>query len=570
MTALTTTIDNRYGGYTFSVMSETTGIQGTPVYDPAGRTIAYWVWSITIRDIIQNDTEGASQDVDDAIVELTKPAQALYYVDAGMKNLRINVSGQKDVVWGPKPQMISVKPKGDGNAVEITWNVQVALPEFGVTVPGGKPMMFNYSLSTSISRAGISRRTYTASLQIPLTRTSPNSRALTDNADRFLEEINPPLIPGFRRGDRQRSLDEAKTKLTYTLVDEELPSTNVPPPGCVDATAEHSIETDSFAMLTWTGSITANYELVKGLTREVAVSYFTELAADRLKTAQKNAQALAVIPTRLSIREANLYGVPSIHFALNYKYTTTIKNLLESHGLFRPVPGSDWQKWATSLQNTAWAPRGLAGLKFDNSHDAIVDLGSPKEQLPLPARTRIGTGQFGINLTNLFEKPSADKSWVMYENSIQITHLDEVSVLKKLPATALKIAGASVLALTGPINGYITPYVGPAAEVVVQKRAEPTYVAILTGKALRAGYPVPTPLLTQVGGVAATPANLEGFGFASKVAGNWSGVPLVGAHWRLRYVLAGRPGPTQIPQSSVLSEGRDREVDKTITTAGDY
>jgi hypothetical protein len=548
-------LTTQYGDYQFSVMCETQGIQGTPVYDAAGRTIAYWVWSITIRDIIQNP-DGVDDAVHAALDELTRPAKPFRYFDNGFKPLRVNVGGQKDVVWGPKPQLLSVKPKGGGNAVEIVWNVQVALPEFGVNPPFGRPLMFNYSLSTSVSRAGISRRTYTASLQIPLTRTNPNSREITDHADRFLEEINPPLVPGFRRGDRQRTLDEAKTKLTYTLVDEELPSSNVPPPGCVDATAEHSIETDSFANLSWTGNITASYELVKGLTKSVALSYFGLLVHDRLSEARKHADALQVIPTRFSVREGNLYGAPSVSFALSYRYTTTLQNLFQAHGLFRPVPGSDWRRWATSLEKSAFAPRGIAGLKFEGAHDAIVDLGSPQEKLPLPVVAAAPAGKLPGKLQDLFGLPAPEKSWVLYENSLQITHADETSVLKKLPQAAINGAGAVVQPFAEAVKGYVAPYVGPQGGTVVQRRAEPTYIVIMTGKALRAGYQIPAPHLVTVGGATAVPQNEPGYGFRSGVAGNWGGVPLIGAHWRLKYVLTGRPDQVSVQPNPIVANGK--------------
>ena len=130
-------------------------------------------------------------------------------------------------------------------------------------------------------------------------------------------------------------------------------------------------------------------------------------------------------------------------------------------------------------------------------------------------------------------------------------------MLKKLPQAAIGVSGVPLLPFFAEaITGYLLPYVGQPAGVVVQKRAEPTMIVVMIGSAMRAGFEIPPPHLVTVGGVIVTPANTHGCGFQSGVRGNWGGVTLIKASWRLRYVISGRPGRVDVSPNPMISKGQ--------------
>ena len=129
-----------YNGYRFSPAAETTALNITPKDDPAGRTVAYCVYSITIKDYLnvpysaELDTApgalGATSSSlgAQAVAKLTKHAGAFYYEGRGVGDLTINTGGrQKDVIWGPKVKGMTFKPHGAWTT-EFTWSVEVAVP----------------------------------------------------------------------------------------------------------------------------------------------------------------------------------------------------------------------------------------------------------------------------------------------------------------------------------------------------------------------------------------------------------------------------------------------------------
>jgi hypothetical protein len=74
--------------------------------------------------------------------------------------------------------------------------------------------------------------------------------------------------------------------------------------------------------------------------------------------------------------------------------------------------------------------------------------------------------------------------------------------------------------------------------------------AILTGTAIRAGYPIDAPELTEIGGSPVCRADREG------IEGFWTGqiawaigeIPIIAATWRKRYRLMTTPSiPIDVP-----------------------
>lgn len=590
--------------------TETLHLSVKPMYDAAGRTVVYNVYSITLKSIIAQQNQPATSDdfITTLRTKLTKPGGELIYENQGLGRISVNTSlagrPARDVVWGPKPQLLTLKPLGQ-LACEVVWTVEVAIPECdpGVTKYQFALMEFNFQLSFDIDQSGYTRRTYSGFLRIPQSRATVNTRTLTDHADKYRERIYPPLLPGFRRIPGRFTLSADKCRLDFEVVDQEI-GPNYPPDGVVEVSADHVLATSEAASIRWTGTISATYEMARGTPRSVAFERFMELVADRvgqgkltLTTLNGKPQQATPIPRAMSIREPEIHGRKGASFTYTYIMACSLVDILAASGLWRPVPNTDGTRWAQSMALSAANVRGNARLAFDLSGESIIDLctgNGPrtlKGGLP-PQQTR--------TLRANFPRPDFVSSWIIYACRLRLEPEDGIHVLKTLPLPGfqLKTGGpvwqgggyslstnpsasskgrASITSTIGEgdpfagggkIDSNITPTAdnsgfGPVqvaslqsntgggnepGEVVIQERTGPTWYAFLEGYAVRAGWPAVVPFLESVGGVTAVRACRKGEGVAMWQMDDWFGVPIYAAEWNIRYALDGRPdGAVPIP-----------------------
>jgi hypothetical protein len=90
-----------------------------------------------------------------------------------------------------------------------------------------------------------------------------------------------------------------------------------------------------------------------------------------------------------------------------------------------------------------------------------------------------------------------------------------------------------------------TPSTGPSS--IVQRSCDSSFYLYLEGDAIRVGYQIDEPMLTQFGGVTVTPANTEAEYFATKQVGWLFGCPVTRAKWRRRWLCSAPPKGTNIP-----------------------
>jgi hypothetical protein len=555
MSDLTTTQDVSYNGYQFSVYHRVVGLEARNVYDSAGRTVTHKVVRIQISDRVHDSANRTDNSLRTIRRFLETPGGRFVFEDKGWGPFSFN-GDTKDLIWGPKPQVLSWRDVGDGRSAEFTWSVEVATLDAGGEQQKSI-MEFNYTLAYSRDSSGYTARTYSGFLRIPQTRTSVNARALTDTADNYLEKIMPPLVPGFRRTTVDRTLSEDKCRLQFTVRDEEMDE-NVPPEYCIRAHAEHSVESDDSNLRKWGGTFSANYELQKGVPRSLGALLFTQLVRSRLSEAKKFIKgdakgkgAQVIIPRQFSMREPEIYGKNSSAFSFRYSYVTDVGSILGASGLWLPAPGSDWKKWSTSISKALDA-RGLAALKFLPTDDAIIDLaaGQPPRVPSAGGGGKLNLQPEGLDefLANIGFNPNdvtPSKSWLDYANTIRVEILDEVSELKKLPQAApQQNAGNTSNLKAAAANLFKIPYAAAgAAGRVFQLRAAPTIVVTMTGNALRANHPIAPPELEDFGGLKPVAAGLPQNGFRQGVVANY-GVPINAASWSLRYLLPGGEGLT--------------------------
>lgn len=576
MSSLTDPGISKYGGYTFPVETETTGISVVPQYDQAGRTVIHNTYTLTLQSYLTGRATDAS--VRAIVQQLTKPAYPFIYAGRGL-GVAVNVGGVRDVVWGPKPQSCEIKPLGGGNGVLLTWRVSFCIPDCSDATYAFAAMEYNYTLQWSIDEGGYTRRVYSGFIRVPMTRgRSPQDRVIPDSADVYREQINPPMIPGYRRIPGEFTISQDKCRLDFSIQDVQF-QTNVPPPGIIKADADHQLSSTPGKFYEWNGSLNATYELAigSGATPADARDAFFALLKDRVGWTMyalslkggpnlppnpgaqggklDNAGNYAVIPVSFTMSEPSIYGPPVCRYAVTYRVTgASLRDMLLASGLWRPTPDGNWVAWAASMQNTL-GPRGHSGLIFNPGDDSIVDLCNGNAvDIDLSNGGNKSPGGFQGIPSDTFPAPTPDASWLDYKchtymevdnNNVPITTL-----LTKPGKAVNDILGGLALGAIGAVPGrewipeldFFTPPVKnvPPEDVPggdVQRRKQKMYLH-LTGSAARVAYPIPCPLAASWNGSPLTPCNRlnKGEGFWAGVIGD-VGYPVYGARWNLRYFV---------------------------------
>lgn len=550
-----------YNGIVFDERTETVGISARPHYDAAGRTVTYVVHSITLKTIITTSSTTLDSAMATIRQKLLVPGKPFYYSAAGYGSMAINVtSAATDVVWGPRPQELSYRPIGV-KAAEIIWRVEVAIPECANARTSGAIMEFNYTLAIDQDRAGFTTRTYQGYVVIPMTRNLSGDRRLTDSADSYWEGVLPALPSGFQRDSKNRTLDEAKSKMAFTVVDSEM-GPNILPVGVVSCKASHGIESTNQGLQQWMGRISAEYEISRDFSPPKCYEHFIKLVRQRLAETKRLSQPIAnnppgafnidsnknvgaFIPLAFSMEEPDIYGRPSARFSLRYLLAQPFKNILKASSLWMPVD-NDWNAWRASLSNSALNPRGNAGMTFNPRDDAILDLCIGARTVTMATESNVPGGVrtlVGEDLADACPKPA--DSWIVYDLWIEVESEDRTMIHKPLAATAYSEDGVG--------SGYSAQIDAPAD--IIQRRTSNSDVVYLCGRAARVCYDIVPPRLRSIGDREAELANRSDREFFRQWVVGKVTHTVLGATWRQRYILKAERKQVALSSTGVRSFG---------------
>jgi hypothetical protein len=598
----------KYNGVVFGVETEMLDCTIKPVPDSAGRTVVLTEHHVKLKTLIAQANQDTNQTTDTTLASLRKKLTAyaapFYFQNLGYGDLVVNVtpSGAWDVAWGPKPDLLSWKPIGAAQAAEVVWSVCVRVPECEQATykfPG--IMELNYKLTIDVDKSGYSTRTYAGFLRIPQTRASVSSRKIQHTADELRELINPGLLPGFRRIYGPFNFSEDKTRMDWSIKDEELGGLNYLPPGCIDATLENSLDSVNDLLaggFQWKGSLSGTYELAKGMSPEVGFGCFLAALADRVSAINRTpfrgtinkgqVKQFCVVHT-ISLSCPNLYGRPIARGSAGYTFFSRLDDILKTASPWRQPPNSDWNTWALSLEKSGFNVRGNAGLKVLASDDLIVDLCQTVNSNDATLKTQLPNATLNVGDPNHVLRgfknavPNSLTSWLAYLSNVTYSNDDDTNELKVLPTSTLvpmvfpnvninpdvptntlntnpnatpTTDGAKIDATQYlPSVAQYAPLNNQLPQSSVQTRNRPSYYVTLQGHALRGGWVTAAPRLISVGGIAVVQANRDGIEYVRHVeCANWFGVPLFFSAWRQRYLIPGIPtGDVFVPGTPLLA-----------------
>lgn len=609
----------QYNGFVFDgATTETVGITSQAHYDEAGRTIAYLEYTIHIRTIIYSTGAGVNTTQMNNIRRmLQSPGGQFLYVDRGFGQFRINsfLGRQRDVKWGPKPQVLSWKPWGDANAAEVEWQVMVCIPECDAAKFENHAMEYNFAITYERDADGFTTRKISGYLTIPQTRFGQGNRRFRRSADDYRETITPRVPVGFRPLAATFKLSYDKCRLDFEFADEEM-GNEIPPPGVIRVKGEMTAQnTKPLDLQNFTYTLSATYDMARGFNPDIAKLHFINMMNDRRKVAtdaanaERQADALGIDLERFEVNE-NLIGKALIthwkvgepvifgkfkqcNFVCQWVNLFKLPQLMTA-AFWRPVPHvgggvdteANWNRWAAPIgvinpgkDRMAFGPRGQAGLKFDPTDDLIIDLcqDDPKPQNILrkgppravnPALKNKGKEKLPM--------PRVVEQWILYEQAFFWQRID-MPILHK-PIVPPPRGGTSAL-IRVPTNENIdslfpppTPVPGASASDffgwnVVRPRTQPTWYLWHTGRAMRLGAAIPPPTAVKIGILPLVPANTADCGFKCMVLPGNLGQNIHVATWKFRYTFAtsvppspGAPNPTFDEKDKLDKLLRDADI----------
>lgn len=531
----------RYNGFTFNSSAQAT-VASEPVKDDANRTVIYRKVTITVRAVIADDTstDGSLENIRN---KLSEAGQALTFTNQGFgDDLQINTAGgQKDVMWGPLPQVVNWKPIGSLRACEIEWAVVVHLSPCEQKDRG--LMAFNFSVDYAIDDRGMTTRTTTGYLQIALTR---RGKKAPDTADSYRHLIAPTIPTSYKRS-QSFTLSADKSRLDFSVVDTQINSPNPYPPGVVNIDAKHRVKWGRKNIVTLQNSISVSVETAADAPPETAVATFLGIIRSRIGAAQSVIAKNEIWLDSVSMEE-DLFSRKA-SFSVDYRILRCLSEILAVSGLWSPL-GTDWNLWRQSM-NVAYHERGYSQLRFTPESDVIVDLcGAPPSQLSNPeSRPNESQGvQFALGLRN--EVPPAESSWLGYDMKMKI--------IKEQPVVRQRILQLQEQEPSPEEpNSNKLPNFGSADGIddVVQKTGRGSYMFLLEGKAMRAGHPIPRPAVARVGNQQAIEIDSE---FKHGAVDNHLGVPIYAASFQTLYTAPNSPGEVKTrpnPKECITEDG---------------
>jgi hypothetical protein len=523
-----------YNGFTFEDARKVK-VASEFVMDEAARTVTHVKYTITVDAIIAAITVipggGTGQVPTDTTLEgirvlLSKPGRTLTFINEGFgTKLIVNADGAiRDVKWGPKPKILSWESVGDAFACHVIWQVETCIPECTNAKYSGVSAI-NFEVLYDIDENGDTTRTISGYLEIAQTWNG-TTRSLKDNADFYRSQIAPDVPRGFTRKQTWR-VSKDKSRLEFTIIDREIPSPN-PYPEHVTAIEGRAVSNFDFnkGIRRFDNALDMKITPRKGMPGSYAASLFYLEYQRRAKIAA--AAGATPFLTQLSFEE-DIFG-RSVTCHASWWFLAYLGDMLNASGLWTPL-NNDWTRWKKTLSADTFDQRGHAGLAQQAASDAIVDLCGSADLLT-PDSQRDDKNQPKIKTPFKNEKPKKEKSWLYYENNINVIQHNK-AVVQSTMQQAPSQSGADDFYPRGENAD------------VVQVRGAPSYTYTMIGRASRAGYPVPKPSLISIGGV---PAQASGYGeFESNQVANVFGVSVYHAWWSLSYVVPNPAGLLPIP-----------------------
>lgn len=544
-----------YNGYTFSGERNVT-VETRPQYDEAGRVQIYVVTTLRVKATIAL-TAGTNDTLDSIRCLLTESGGLLLYSGDGFGVLNVNTPTNPDVMWGPKPQVLSWEPTGSARACEIEWEVECCTACCAQFNANALVMAFNYSIAFARNKFGDVTRTVTGHI-IVASKRLPGQRNVARTADDAINLIQVVAPIGFSRTKFDRTLSLDKSRMDFTIIDEQIYSRNAYPRFCIEISASQSVEFTRTEGVSVRSSMTMDITVQRESPRFTAWHVFLFILNERIQIAERN--SMQVFLDGVSVEE-DIFGF-SGRFRANFRIITgkeedgfkdVFKTMVYKTGMFRNV-STDWGLWRDSLATSMFSVLGSAGLRMLPGQDSIVNLCSGNDFVLRLGATEppphIASGEEVPKIINI--KPPPEKSYIHYDTNITLDSVMPTTTHSPLqaqspdttfvdfvsPGAAESASIVQPFSLKGLGSSGLAGGLAGGLSNTIQTRGEGKHIVRTSGTAIRAGHAIPRP---GSGNFFGRVAKLTGSSFVHLAPKDVFGVLVHAMQWNAEYTLDGPP-----------------------------
>lgn len=510
---------------------------GEPVQDSAGRTNTSTKYTIRIEGIWTNEDSTTPTDFPTDFLTLSnklmKSRGSLVFSGYPL-GVATNASPLTTLNYGPHPKSFDYRVLG-GQTIYFVWVCEWEEPNCDTNIyPVGE---FLWSVSFGIKENGMTTRSIRGHLKMRGYADSDGN--ISSIVESYRGNIVFPRLPNFHR-TQNWEVSEDKRTLTFQITDTEIESDNPYFPSMVHMRVREKLSSSMVkgGLVQWEMGISGEIEVAPGIPRFMAWLAFLAIVQSRLAAmSQYGPTTINGVPipvSRINPRFSftnDIYG-RTVGFDIGYTLICGIDLILQASGIWRAVPGTNWQQWATSmevLQNN----RGYAQLSTQASDDVIVDYCTPLRASGGAPATNIPSLQFQ---TETALDPGCPVVWHQFKNEL---HYGRVTNATELIPYSPNGGDLETVLDTSEVNSQTggQPSQGGQARITyVQERGGSSTYLTMMGYGVRQSAKVPIPKIKSIGGQ--TPKLVEEDVTGSTLLGTTSnGCPIFIAKWRRVYYL---------------------------------
>ena len=472
------------------------------VYADANRAVVYVRYTLTVTCVFYDTGEGGLSASMDAMKErLSAPGKELKIVGIGTGFGTII----SDLKYGPKPLGCEARPHGQ-LAWEVVWKVQFHVSECATgNAPPLTWLAWNFAQTWTNDFEGFCTRRISGYVEIAGRRGGAGGKQPVAIADQVRERINIVVPFGFKRMVNNWDESADKTRLTFTVVDQQL--TGDPyPAGVTLAQGRFSFASQGPGFAKGTARLSMTLKTSPEVGKSLAGIIFIQSVMAKqafMNERLANSKGFA-IPQSLEIENAKYDDARITTGSATWQLTKCLNAMLNAAGIWEPLTPGNYQTWKTSIENL-WRNRGNADIAALPNEDLIIDVcdnvstrtfGDAYSKPP----TTNAAGNFGLACPQI----PPDGGWIAYDLDVYFRRTDEQNWHK--PASSYN-QGPPVSSPGDSLSqGEGMPLGGPSYQQsasdyeTTEYHGYPEWLVLLQFKGLRAQYLPVVPNIKTIGG----------------------------------------------------------------------
>jgi hypothetical protein len=529
-----------YGAITFPPgISVQFAVRG--VMDQAERNNKHQEVTVTVQGIWTNEDSSSDPNYFNTVRKVLLKSGQYFKIEGfptgASEELNSDPSANAMLDAGPHPESLTYTTLGS-QTVYFTWVCKYKRSNCSTTYGLGD---FFWSTSFAIDENGMTTRTIRGAIEIRQQRTSAGSNTVIGAPDNWRDFLSFPRLPNFERTQNWTVTDD-KRHLQFQITDTEIPSDNPYFPGMVKMKVNESLSSamSEGGLTRWRVAFSGEITIAAGLPRALAWIAMLTVIQSRLEAmnayGQTNIGGDFEDVTRINphFRFMNeIYG-RTLSFEVGYTLVCGLDIILKASGIWRPVPGTNWSAWATSMQSLH-NNRGLAQLSTSVGDDVIVDYCTNTSSSGSAPPVNIP----GLNYQaqNALD-PGCPIVWYQFKNKLKFSRVtNSTELIPYEPG-----GGNDLTTIIDPseVDGGKggTPTQGGLTSKIsyVQERSRSSTYLIMEGHGVRQSAKVPIPKVKTIGGQPAKLVEEEVTG-SSLLGYTSNGCPIYIAKWRRVYYL---------------------------------